>query len=339
MTERENKPVKPSKKPAKKTKPPKAIVKKPNQSKVENKPIKPVVKKQTRPKQLKSMKGGSESSDAVTQNINEKTFCQMDAMFDNILGGGRVKTKVKPTRLVKKTKSKVNKPIKKNIKPTKGGSIESDAVTSLVSPSMFEKMNCMHDNTFVGGRRTSKTISGGSIWGEVMDQFASHFTGHKGGNRKHQFEFQNLANYQNDSLGTNVTNRKGGGRGGCTHCNNQRGGCSQCNNGNNSQGGSINRHKGGSCGDAASALSHARPVGLDYSAISTSSHSAGHVMNTPLGSSLANNLMTDSSIAGDAMPTLSKMAQFGANAGMSFSYGGSARKPRVNQPKGVKTRK
>ena len=173
----------------------------------------------------------------------------------------------------------------------KGGSLGSDAINSLVNPNFYKDMDNMHTNIIQGGKKVSfkQGLKGGNddIWGKVMEQFALHFAGHIGGKK---------LSPRTQFAGKVRPNKMNGG--------------SSCN------------------GSDANYLANARPVGLDYSIIANDpSFMGASARSTSMHhSTIANNLLTDSSITGDSVPTLSKQSMFGTPQSMSFMYGGKKSK-------------
>ena len=264
-------------------------------------------------------RGGSIASNSVNSLVNPPMYSEMNAMADNTFG----KTGYNYYDALKDVTTGGRK----------GGSIASNAVLAGVNSNAFNNIGkggskasqgyYSDAQTLMdggkGGRRSM--VKGGSknasIWGQVMDQFSSHFIEHydsepaplqqmqngsavkkkptKPKNKQKPtekktsggspFQFQNLSDYMKSDTGASI------------------------------------KHKRSLRGGSNSGLAHASPVGLDYSAIPTSHNISGHIQSA----SSANDILTDASISGSSLPMLSKVTQYGSMMDGKYiplNYGG-----------------
>jgi hypothetical protein len=256
-------------------------------------------KKTRKPKKKTTKKGGSIASDSVISHVSPSAFTKMDANFDNT-------AKSSPLAVggAKKKKKKTTK---------KGGSIASDSVISHVDPSAFTKMDANFDNTVLSGGKKPKpkakkpkvSKKGGaedSVWTQVMNDFAQHFTQEhflaNGGKKKYKPKAKKPIIAKGGNFGKNLSEY-------------------MASDGNSSIN-IFNKKKGGACAN----ITTQSPIGLDYSSIPHSS-SSGHP--NPVMTNEVLNAITDASITGSSVQSMAKTVNYGnfTNAGITtpFNYG------------------
>lgn len=219
-----------------------------------------------------------------------------------------------------------------------GGSVASNSVSSLVKPNTYATMNSTFSNNTGGSAKKkggSANSNNASIWQKVINEFSQHFTqagGKKVSKAAKETRPPKQVKVKPVKPITTTTKKLKGGKTEFMHLSDY----------NDSWGANVFNKKGG--GDCEAATIAQRPVGLNYSAIQTQGSVKGiSYADAPVNKMV--DVITDNTVSGNFVPSLNKSVNFGNSPDIfppwdqvrvpPFSYGGlmggSKQKQKINR--------